>query len=143
LFKLIENFYRSFMNDIKAKLLQMRKEINDDIEEDRIKSNSAITNEIGDEVDHASEERDRELYQLLGDRERKKLEQIEHALERIEDETYGICEECDSKISKKRLMALPFTMLCVDCKSEEERTKGKDGYVDLQEPNFSSFKEDI
>ncbi|MDH5559856.1 MAG: TraR/DksA family transcriptional regulator [Deltaproteobacteria bacterium] len=121
----------------------MRKEINDDIEEDRIKSNSAITNEIGDEVDHASEERDRELYQLLGDRERKKLEQIEHALERIEDETYGICEECDSKISKKRLMALPFTMLCVDCKSEEERTKGKDGYVDLQEPNFSSFKEDI
>ena len=43
------------------------------------------------------------------------LEQIEHALERIEDGVYGVCTECEAKIPKARLEVLPHTPHCVKC----------------------------
>src|SRR6476619_2329580 len=43
------------------------------------------------------------------------LEQIESALVRIEDGLYGVCVECESKIPKARLQALPYTPYCVKC----------------------------
>ncbi len=55
------------------------------------------------------------------ERDQRKLDQIRSALERIDDKSYGICDECGNKIKKPRLMALPFTQLCIDCKSEQER----------------------
>ncbi|MBU3916889.1 TraR/DksA family transcriptional regulator [bacterium] len=112
------------MDEIKEKLLEMQQAIINDIEIDRVKSVSAISGDIGDDIDHANEDRNRELYQILCERDQIKLKRIRHALEAIENSSYGVCEECGEKIGKKRLMALPFTELCVDCKSEEERTKG-------------------
>ncbi|MCP4296019.1 MAG: TraR/DksA family transcriptional regulator [Proteobacteria bacterium] len=114
------------MKQIKEKLLEMQELIIAEMEQDRDKSASAVTNDIGDSIDHATEERNRELYQLLGERDQHKLDQIQHALEKIDEEQYGICEECGSTIGKKRLLALPFTDLCIDCKSEQERTMGKE-----------------
>lgn len=127
------------MQDIKELLHKMQQEIIDEIELDRKKSDSAITHDIGDSMDYASEERDRELYQLLGERDRIKLQQIKDALDRIEDGSYGVCEECEKKIGIPRLRALPFTRLCVECKSEEERTKGNDLVVDLPTPKIGSL----
>jgi DnaK suppressor protein len=49
------------------------------------------------------------------------LGRIEAALERIEDGTYGICEECGVKIPKKRLNAIPFAAMCVKCASQYEQ----------------------
>ena len=49
------------------------------------------------------------------------LENIEAALERIEDGTYGLCEECGVKIPKKRLEAIPYTSMCVKCASQLEQ----------------------
>jgi len=48
------------------------------------------------------------------------LERIEAALERIEDGTYGQCEECGSRIPKARLGALPYATLCVKCAERQE-----------------------
>ncbi len=48
------------------------------------------------------------------------LRQVEEAIERIEDGTYGICELCGEEISDKRLEARPVTTCCIDCKKEEE-----------------------
>jgi DnaK suppressor protein len=112
------------MEDIKTRLLEMQSIILNEIEVDRNQSNSAITDDIGDDIDHANEERYRELYQLMCERDQNKLEQIKHAIERIDDESYGHCEECEEKISKARLIALPFTRLCINCKTEEERLTG-------------------
>ncbi|MDT8446802.1 MAG: TraR/DksA family transcriptional regulator [bacterium] len=132
------------MKEIKEMLIEMQQTIIDEIEQDRRYSDNAITNDIGDDIDHASEERDRELYQLLGERDRRKLEQIASALERIEDSTYGVCEDCGAKISKKRLMALPFTELCIDCKNEEERTRGKsDLAIDSGTTKFMDADDDL
>ncbi len=49
------------------------------------------------------------------------LTQIETALERIEEGTYGQCEECGVKIPKSRLNAIPFATLCIHCAEEQER----------------------
>jgi RNA polymerase-binding protein DksA len=49
------------------------------------------------------------------------LENIEAALERIEDGTYGLCEECGVKIPKKRLGAVPYASMCVRCASQLEQ----------------------
>ncbi len=47
---------------------------------------------------------------------------INLALEKIDDGTYGLCEECSGRISRKRLKALPFARLCIECKQAEERS---------------------
>lgn len=49
------------------------------------------------------------------------LDQIEAALERIEEGTYGTCLDCNCKISKSRLNAIPYAALCIKCASERER----------------------
>jgi DnaK suppressor protein len=49
------------------------------------------------------------------------LEMVEQALERIRSRTFGICEECEGVISKKRLEAIPFASLCIRCAEREEQ----------------------
>jgi DnaK suppressor protein len=49
------------------------------------------------------------------------LAQIESSLERIEEGTYGQCEECGVKIPKSRLNAIPYATLCVRCAEQQER----------------------
>ncbi len=75
----------------------------------------------GDIYDIASGERERELSLTFGDRERSKLQNVEDALQRLKDGIYGECEECGEPIGEQRLRALPFTCVCVECKSKEER----------------------
>jgi DnaK suppressor protein len=77
--------------------------------------------EIGDIYDLASSERERELTLTLGDRDRGKIAEIEDALERIGDGSYGDCEECGDPIAENRLRALPFTRVCIECQSKHER----------------------
>ena len=64
-------------------------------------------------------ERDHEL--TVVNNEREKLAQIDRALARIEDGSYGVCESCGSPIGKMRLMAFPRATLCLTCKQREER----------------------
>jgi DnaK suppressor protein len=64
-------------------------------------------------------ERDQEL--IVVNNEREKLAQIDRALARISDGTYGICESCAKPIGKMRVMAFPRATLCLPCKQREER----------------------
>ncbi|WP_309649386.1 TraR/DksA C4-type zinc finger protein [Nocardioides sp.] len=64
-------------------------------------------------------ERDHELTVL--NNERDKIAQIDRALARIDDGTYGVCESCGNAIGKMRLMAFPRATLCMTCKQREER----------------------
>jgi RNA polymerase-binding transcription factor DksA len=52
------------------------------------------------------------------------LEQVEEALERIRSKTFGVCEECEGTISKKRLEAIPFASLCIRCAEKLEDSSG-------------------
>jgi len=66
---------------------------------------------------------DQEFTLSLMENEGDALGQIEAALERIEDDTYGLCEECGSKIPKARLTAIPYTALCVKCAASLEQAE--------------------
>jgi DnaK suppressor protein len=74
-----------------------------------------------DPTDRATAESNRNFELRIRDRERKLLAKIKEALERLENGTYGICENCDDEISIKRLEARPVTTLCVKCKTAQEK----------------------
>jgi len=73
-----------------------------------------------DPTDRASLESDRNFLLRMRDRERKLLSKIDGAFARIEDGSYGRCEECGLEIGLERLRARPVTTLCIDCKSSQE-----------------------
>jgi DnaK suppressor protein len=64
-------------------------------------------------------ERDHEM--SLANNARDMLGQVERALARIDDGSYGVCESCGNAIGKGRLQAFPRATLCVSCKEREER----------------------
>jgi DnaK suppressor protein len=74
-----------------------------------------------DPNDRATQESDRSFELRIRDRERKLINKIREALERIEDDTFGICEMCGEEINEARLKARPVTTLCIDCKIEQEK----------------------
>lgn len=74
-----------------------------------------------DPTDRASLESDRNFELRIRDRERKLINKIREALERIEEGEFGICENCEEEISDARLLARPVTTLCIECKTEQER----------------------
>ena len=72
-------------------------------------------------ADIGSDNFEQEFTLSLMENEGGTLEKIEGSLERMEDGTYGQCEECGSKIPKKRLDAIPYTTMCVKCASDFEQ----------------------
>ena len=71
-------------------------------------------------ADIGSDNFEQEFTLSLMENEGVTLEQIESSLERIEEGTYGQCEECGVKIPKARLNAIPFATLCVRCAEQQE-----------------------
>ena len=71
-------------------------------------------------ADIGSDNFEQEFTLSLMETEGGTLEQIESALERIEEGNYGQCEECGVKIPKARLNAVPYATLCIKCQSSHE-----------------------
>jgi RNA polymerase-binding transcription factor DksA len=74
-----------------------------------------------DFADIASDDIDRKMIEMLGSQELKRLKLIESAQTRIKQGKYGHCIKCDRPIPPERLEAIPYALMCIDCKSEEER----------------------
>jgi DnaK suppressor protein len=134
---------------IKQMLHKMRAQLMKEIAEKRKIEIDDLKDEIADFYDSADEERDRQFSHLLCDRDREKLFEIDEALQRIEEKTYGICEECGKKITESRLKVMPFARLCISCQSELEKKSEKakkytDGtpYRDLSFPEFFEENEE-
>jgi len=81
------------------------------------------TNDLPDEMDLASSEYLQSFTFRLRGREKSFLDKIERALQKIEEGTFGNCEECEEEISVKRLEARPETTLCIRCKEDQERAE--------------------
>lgn len=65
--------------------------------------------------ERAEDARESLLIDQLDDRRRREIEEIDHALRRISDGTYGTCERCGKAVSVARLVALPATPVCRTC----------------------------
>ena len=72
-------------------------------------------------ADLATDTYDREFSLDLASNERQLLYEIDEALKKIQEGSFGICEECKSLISKSRLKAIPYTRLCLKCQEEKEK----------------------
>ena len=81
--------------------------------------------DLPDFADQSSFESDRNFVLRLRDRERKLLAKIDEALQRIEEGTFGICEECGTDIGIKRLKARTVVTLCIECKTRQEEEERK------------------
>ena len=73
-----------------------------------------------DPIDQASTESQISFAFRIKEREGVLIRKIERALSKLEDGTFGICEECGEEISEGRLQARPVATLCIKCKEKEE-----------------------
>ncbi len=71
-------------------------------------------------ADMASDDYERDFSLGRATDEQEILYSIDEALKRIQDNSYGNCTQCGKSISKKRLKALPYTDLCIDCQKKNE-----------------------
>ena len=87
--------------------------------------NNETEEAYADPTDRAALESDRNFLLRMRDRERKLLTKIGEAFARIDDGSYGQCEECGGEIGIERLKARPVTTLCIACKSAQEARESK------------------
>ena len=77
-------------------------------------------------ADMSSDTYERELAMNLASTEQVVLYQIDEALKRMDEGTYGMCQSCNKPIALSRLKAVPYTSLCIDCqRDKEQKTKGR------------------
>lgn len=74
---------------------------------------------IGDWVDHSSQENDLHVNLALAQTDTKLLRAIDEALHRVDQNSYGICMDCEEPIASVRLDAVPWTRVCIDCKEKQ------------------------
>src|SRR5277367_1683100 len=101
-YKPFENLLRTRLAELTAHLDQLRKEI-------------VIDDEVDDEAMQAFRNNNREFSMTTMEREVRNVAEIEQALQRIAKDAYGICVTCETAIPDKRLNAIPWTRLCVEC----------------------------
>ena len=116
-----------FMNDrqreyFRGKLLAWKEEILKEARETLVTLQSESENHP-DIADRASSETDRAIELRARDRQRKLIAKIESAIARIDDNTYGYCEETGEPISLKRLEARPIATLSLEAQERHERNE--------------------
>jgi DnaK suppressor protein len=110
---------QKFKESLEAKRTEIIKRAEQTLQQDM----SLDTDDFPDEMDLASSEYLQAFTFRLRGREKVFLSKIQKALERIDNGTFGVCEECDEPISIKRLEARPETTLCIRCKEDQERVE--------------------
>ena len=109
-------------------LLQERQRVQAAIDNLHEENPGSITDETGEEsvydnhiADTATVTYDRELDYTLEENSEHVLAEIDAALKRIDDGTYGRCTNCGKQIAPERLEARPWATLCIDCQRQRER----------------------
>jgi DnaK suppressor protein len=110
---------RSELVDLRARVLGAAQDIVQGDEDDGELSSAAGDQHL---ADHASEMLDREVDESLEENAEQLVHEIDVALARLDDGTYGTCGRCGQPIPEERLDAVPYATLCVPCKRIEERS---------------------
>ena len=109
-------------------LLEERRRVEAALQNLHEESSGTLYEDAGEETaydnhlaDTATETYDRELDYTLEENSEHVLAEIDAALTRIENGTYGKCTNCGKQIPEERLEALPWATLCIDCQHDQER----------------------
>lgn len=113
----------------KERLLMLRARLRGDVtqlaesalKKNRTQSNGDLSSMPIHMADIGSDNFEQEFTLSLIESDGDTLAKIEAALDRIEDGSYGLCEECGAKIPKQRLLAVPYAVMCVKCASRTEQ----------------------
>ena len=108
------------IDEMKAVLLERRGDLLRGVEHN-LRYQSSPSSVKGDSSDLAADALDSDTAMQLAESGSSELAQIDQALGKIEDGTYGHCEACGSDIPWGRLEAVPYATLCVRCKEQQER----------------------
>lgn len=112
----------TFKKEMRQKLLELKEQILRQLVSESDEFQELVDDmEPKDLADIAAEDIDRRILEVLGSQEIRRLQLIDAALGRMENGHYGICMSCGKKIPEERLKAIPYAILCIDCKSSEER----------------------
>lgn len=111
------------LQDFEAALLERRRVLMNDfrsLEESETRDSSDLSSLSTHLADMGSDRAESDV--SLGRRESAsgEIQEIDEALDRIRDGTFGLCENCDKPILRARLEAIPYARLCLKCKTEEE-----------------------
>jgi DnaK suppressor protein len=106
---------------LRQRLEKQRDEILNMYKQDLRAGQESADDGTEDIVDRANNAYNRELMFSLSDTERNTLLQIENALRRMDEGTYGRCSNCGQNIALPRLEALPWARFCVDCQEMAEK----------------------
>ena len=111
-----------FLENMKTKLMEQKKTLLDSLaDQSEDMKNLVKTVDSGDEADVAADVIDRQLLTSIGTQDSIRLQQIENALDRINQDKYGRCIKCGKEIPEERLEVLPYALMCIQCASAEER----------------------
>jgi len=124
-----KKYTKKELKEFKKIVLKRKEEILDDlkhISDDTLrKSQKEASGDISGYTYHmadvATDNYDREFSLGLASDERKSLYDLDDALKRIEEGTFGICDDCKSTITKIRLKAVPSARLCIKCQQKREK----------------------
>jgi len=105
----------------KEELIRLKEELLSLVQKTTENEKEYPSSEVGDTIDLAADSSARELLFELNDSEKKRLEDIDRALQKIEQSRFGICEKCGNEIDKKRLKAVPYARFCIKCKALMEK----------------------
>jgi len=103
--------------ELKEMLLEMKQKKIEEIQQNHADKESinSFQNDAGDFADSASNIYEKELHMDLSEKNKQMLIEIEDALSKIDEGSYGKCERCGDDISIERLKALPFAKRCIKC----------------------------
>lgn len=110
-------------NEFKKLLFRLRERLAGQIA--TLKDESLSRDNTIDLAEDGTDAFDRQFALLLASSEHDAVFEIDEALQRLEDGTYGMCQQCFKAIDVSRLKALPFVKMCVSCQSEAEKNKPK------------------
>ena len=116
-------FREHFLDRMRQSLLAKRRELVSGVRGSSKDSMEASAEVIQDIADQASTAYTKEFLLSIGDTERRLLQQVDAALDKIRRKSYGFCEKCGEPIGEKRLEALPFAKFCIRCQEEEEEER--------------------
>jgi len=119
--KKLSSSEKEFFKTIRDQLLAKQGELTDSLSSGVDDLRASDSYESADLEDVGGDSSDEETAFKLLELGSAELEQIDYALKRLKDGTFGQCEECQEPMRRERLMALPFANLCIPCKRIEER----------------------
>ena len=104
----------------KNKLLEKKREIGKKLSEFYNESKEVDSGVAQDLADKAESSYTKEFLLSLSASERAQLSKIDDALKRIDKDEFGLCTSCGRPIGEKRLNAIPWASLCIECQEKEE-----------------------